>query len=313
MPRKILTNHWTAVSLATAIMLISGVAWAQSDAAGSSAVAPATTSELSATTTPSGVSGDASSTMFFDSSLPWSQSQSSPSNGRTRAATRSRSVVFDDSADVVARNDNVLRLTPSASPGFSDFFASVRAKSQPPSLTANSNIVSAATVSSSHVQAGGDGSSNGKGNGDGSGNGDANGNGKALGLSASLANVAQGGGHGNGKALGLGLDSSDAAAHGKERGNGKEKDKGPELASRPVRAELVNPVISDAIASQAGTLRGPALVSALSASSLTPASANSLSSSTLDAAPAPVPEPSTWLMLALGLLALGARAVTRSR
>src|SRR4029079_13819887 len=150
MPRKILTNHWTDVSLATAIMLISGVAWAQSDAAGSSAVAPATTSELSATTTPS---GDPPSTMFFDSTLPWSQSQSSPSNGRTRATTRSRSVLFDDSADVVARNDSVLRLTPSASPGFSDFFASVRAKSQPPSLTANSNIVSAPTGSSSHVQA----------------------------------------------------------------------------------------------------------------------------------------------------------------
>jgi len=297
MPRKILTNHWTDVSLATAIMLISGVAWAQSDAAGSSAVAPATTSELSATTTPSGVSGDASSTMFFDSTLPWSQSQSSPSNGRTRATTRSRSVLFDDSADVVARNDNVLRLTPSASPGFSDFFASVRAKSQPPSLTANSNIVSAPTGSSSHVQAAEGG----------------NGNGKALGLSASLADVTQGSGHGNGKALGHGLDSSDTAALGKGHGNGKEKDKGPELASRPVRAALVNPVISDAIASQAGTLRGPALVSGLSASSLTPASVNSLSSSTLDAAPAPVPEPSTWLMLALGLLALGARAVTRSR
>ena len=297
MPRKILTNHWTDVSLATAIMLISGVAWAQSDAAGSSAVAPATTSELSATTTPSGVSGDASSTMFFDSTLPWSQSQSSPSNGRTRATTRSRSVLFDDSADVVARNDNVLRLTPSASPGFSDFFASVRAKSQPPSLTANSNIVSAPNGSSSHVQAAEGG----------------NGNGKALGLSASLADVTQGSGHGNGKALGHGLDSSDTAAHGKGHGNGKEKDKGPELASRPVRAALVNPVISDAIASQAGTLRGPALVSGLSASSLTPASVNSLSSSTLDAAPAPVPEPSTWLMLALGLLALGARAVTRSR
>jgi len=311
MPRKILTNHWTDVSLATAIMLISGVAWAQSDAAGSSAVAPATTSELSATTTPSGVSGDASSTMFFDSTLPWSQSQSSPSNGRTRATTRSRSVLFDDSADVVARNDNVLRLTPSASPGFSDFFASVRAKSQPPSLTANSNIVSAPTGSSSHVQAAGGG--NGKGNGDGPGDGDANGNEKALGLSASLADVTQGSGHGNGKALGHGLDSSDTAAQGKGHGNGKEKDKGPELASRPVRAALVNPVISDAIASQAGTLRGPALVSGLSASSLTPASVNSLSSSTLDAAPAPVPEPSTWLMLALGLLALGARAVTRSR
>ena len=334
MPRKNLRSHLVSGSVAFAAFLISGAAWAQSGAAGSSTGATAATTAAS---TPgesagAGLSMEGSATLALDATVSTSPLGLSPqSNGGQQSRKHRPSDSYEDAAiDGFVRSDGGLRFAPSFSTNTNtnatNFSARSAANGRSPGLTANAgdSFASGGASGNGHgralgLNANADGSA-GSGSaispvaqGSASGIGNGSDNGLALGVNANLSFFAthvrskgttEVNDHDNGKAVGKGQ------AHGKKLGHANHPERFDESAVVPVVSS--NPVISDAVAP---TSSAAIIMAALPAVAVIPSAAaaavNDLSSPSAALHAAPVPEPANWLLLALGLLVLAGRALTR--
>lgn len=235
------------------------------------------TAAASTATTSAEAAADLVLTGILDSAAQ--STGSAPSNSSSPRSRQKRSDVFDDAViGGVTRNDDGFRF--------------------PPSLNANDFAAQAGpTVKALGVNATGGGSSAQPAAYD-----------RALGAIANVSNTnpaAVSSVHAgeNGKALGLNSTPGDAGNH---KGLGHRDD-----AFLAQTVAIGNTVISDAMPTQAaGATAVPSATPAAVRSAIA-TNVSDLSATTLGAAPAPVPEPANWLLLALGLLALGARRVMR--
>ena len=325
MLRNTLRSHILSGSVAlTALLIASGAAWGQSGAtAGSATGAAAATAGESVDT---GSTSASAATGSFDATLSTNPLGLSPqSTGPQRSSSRRQSESTEDSAvEGFLRNDSGLRSAPSfssnagtsTSTGTSDF--SPRGRSL--GVTASSGELASPVASGNSKAFGVNAISSEPGGSNGIGNGSDNG--RALGVNASAnffsAHVRSKGtteleDHGKGKAHGRNSNSNDLSAD--EGGNGKGKKLGHARFDETVIAQVPsnNPVISDAVAlpSNAAAVVPAALQAVAVIPSVAAAAVSDLSAPGLQAAPSPVPEPANWLLLALGLLVLAARALKR--
>ena len=342
MPRTNLRSHIAGGSFAFAFLLIgSGAAWAQ---AGESATA-------SGESTDTGSTSASSATGSFDATLSTNPLGLTPqSTGPQRSNNRRQADSAEDAAvEGFLRGDSGLRSMPSSSGNAStsaanDFSARPAVSSRSLGATTNSSDSVASTVAAGNGNGKAFGVNAIPSDSIAQGSSSGSDNGRALGVNASASFfsthvrskgnteaedqakvkahgrnadsgdlLADAGDKGKGKAHGRNADSSDVSVD--EGGHGKGKKLGHARFDETVIAQVAsrNPVISDAVVlpGNAAAVVPAALPSVSAIPAVAAAVVNDFSAPGLQAAPSPVPEPANWLLLALGLAVLGARALMR--